>query len=61
MTSSAPYAFITPDGIWHAPGDVGWFGVSDEGPESLDRHIEEWQAFLNSPDDPYVSFVDCHI
>lgn len=61
MTSSAPYAYITPDGVWHAPGEIGWFAISDETPETLDRYMEEWLTFLNSQDDPYVRFVDCHI
>ena len=59
--SKAPYAYVTPDGVWHAPGDVGWFGVSDETAEAMNAHIDEWKAFLASAEDPYVSFVDCHI
>lgn len=59
---TVPYAFITPDGVWHAPGRVGWFAISDETAESSDAYWEEWASFINDPTtDPYVSFVDCHI
>lgn len=56
-----PYAFVTPDGIWHAPGVVGWFGSSDDTPESYCQYIEEWIQYVTSSEDPYVNFVDCHI
>ena len=56
-----PYAFITPDGVWHAPGTVGWFGVSDETAEDADKYAEEWEAYIKSDGNPYVSIVDCHI
>ena len=56
-----PYAFITPDGVWHAPGRVGWFASSDETAEDADRYAEEWEAYIRSDANPYVSLVDCHI
>ena len=56
-----PYAFITPDGVWHAPGRVGWFASSDETAEGHNKYIEEWDAWINSDANPYVSLVDCHI
>ena len=56
-----PYAFITPDGEWHSPGRVGWFGVSTENEESLEKYIKEWKKWIMLDDNPYVSFVDCHI
>lgn len=58
---TVPYAFITPDGVWHAPGQVGWFAISDETAESWNDYYDEWVAFINSEGDPYVSLVDCHI
>ena len=61
MGTVTPYAFVTPDGEWHAPGNMGWFACSDETAESTNEYIEEWYMFINSSDNPYVSFVDCHI
>ena len=58
---TVPYAFITPDGEWHAPGRVGWFACSDDTAESYNRYVEEWDNFLRSKGNPYVSLVDCHI
>lgn len=57
-----PYAFVTPDGVWHAPGEVGWFAVDDSTPESLDQYHDEWDKYIKDKSvNPYVSFVDCHI
>jgi len=56
-----PYAFITPDGEWHAPGEVGWFGASSDTAESMMSYIKEWVAFIESDANPFVNFVDCHI
>jgi len=56
-----PYAFITPDGEWHAPGTMGWFAISDETAESMDAYAKEWEDFIRNAPDCYVSIVDCHI
>lgn len=61
MHPMVPYAFITPDGEWHAPGRVGWFALSDETPESCDKYLAEWDDFILNAPDCYVSLVDCHI
>ena len=58
---TVPYAFITPDGVWHSPGRVGSFAISDETAEDWDRYVKEWDAWIASDEDPYVSLVDCHI
>lgn len=58
---TVPYAFVTPDGVWHAPGRVGWFAMSDETAESWDKYVEEWLDFIRNAPDCYVSLVDCHI
>lgn len=60
-SKTVPYAFITPDGKWHAPGRVGWFGMSDENAEDWNRYEKEWHAYLKTGDNPCVSIVDCHI
>jgi len=56
-----PYAFVTPDGAWHAPGNVGWFALDDSTQESMDNYVEAWSKYIHSDINPYVSFVDCHI
>ena len=61
MCRTVPYAFITPDGVWHAPGRVGWFASSDETAEDWNAFVKEWDRFIRSDSNPYVSLVDCHI
>lgn len=56
-----PVAFVTPDGVWHEAGRVGWFATCNDTPESWAKHIKEFKEFLAAPGDEYVSFVDCHI
>lgn len=56
-----PIAFVTPDGVWHSAGTVGWFAACDDTKESWESHIKEFKEFLAAPGDEYVSFVDCHI
>ena len=61
MRPTVPYAFITPDGVWHAPGRMGWFALSDETAETMDAYYQEWEEWINHGEDCYVSLVDCHI
>ena len=61
MTRVMPYAFITPDGVWHSAGRIFYFGLSNETAEDADRYAEEWDAWINSDANPYVNLVDCHI
>lgn len=61
MRPSVPYAFVTPDGKWHAPGRVGWFACSDETAESQDAYWDEWCNFIRNAPDCYVTILDCHI
>lgn len=57
-----PFAFITPDGVWHAPGNVMYFAEDDCTAESMNAYIDEWNAWIaDTEHNPYVSFVDCHI
>lgn len=59
--SDIPYAVITPDGVWHAQGEMGWFGCSDDNCTA-----EEWMNEFNdiiknsNPEDLIIS-IDCHI
>lgn len=63
MASFSTYAVITPDGEWHAPGEMGWFGCSSEGPdESKEWYAKYKERFIDSADpDLYLTIVDCHI
>jgi len=58
---TVPYAFITPDGVWHSPGRIGWFACSDETAEDWEKYVKEWDAWIASEANPYVNLVDCHI
>lgn len=61
IARTIPYAFITPDGVWHSAGRVGWFAMSNETAEDADRYAAEWEAYIRSDENPYVNLVDCHI
>ncbi len=63
-TIFSTYAVVTPDGIWHAPGRMSWWGISTETPEQR----REWQLgyyerFIKPALDKnlYLVIVDCHI
>lgn len=62
QASDAPWAFITPDGVWHEKGAMGWFACSDATKDSRQSFAKEWEAAIAAaaPDD-WVVLVDCHI
>ena len=58
------YAVLTPDGEWHEPGKMGWWGISS----ASDKEQEEWdKTFFDKYIEPYndddhiMVIVDCHI
>ena len=57
------YAVLTPDGVWHAPGEMGWFGISSE----TNNEYESWKknfkkTFIDTADQNWLMYiVDCHI
>lgn len=57
------YAVVTPDGEWHAPGEVGYFGVSSESEDEAREWYEKYEErFIKGADpDWYLTIVDCHI
>lgn len=63
MGDFCTYAALTPNGQWHAPGEMGWWGMSSE----TDDEYSEWKAkffekFIQSADQDWeLSVVDCHI
>lgn len=56
------YAVLDDKG-WHAPGEMGWFGCSDETDEAAKSWDDSFRARFVDTLDPedYVVIVDCHI
>ncbi|MDY7989850.1 hypothetical protein UY286_04985 [Paenibacillus polymyxa] len=63
MLCFSTYAVITPDGVWHAKGDMGWFGISSESPEKAKEFsMSYFDTFIrNANPEHYLVLVDCHI
>ena len=57
------YAVLTPDGVWHEKGEMGWFGISSETADesfNWDMHFKE--MFIDTADPEWIlTIVDCHI
>ena len=63
-TEFSTFAVVTPDGEWHEPGQMGWFGCSSETPEeSIAWHQDYFENFIKPAieNDWYITLVDCHI
>ena len=57
------YAVITPDGQWHAPGEMGWFGTSTDTPgEERVWEDEFFDTFIKPAITHgwHLTVVDCH-
>lgn len=56
------YALVTLDREWIAPGRMGWFGMSSDGPGERDGYRIAVNHYLEdlSPD-TFVVVLDCHI
>lgn len=57
------HAVVTPDGEWSEVGEMGWFGMSDEGADDTRKWVAEYKGrFIDPYMDGYeITFVDCHI
>jgi hypothetical protein len=56
------YALVTLDGQWLAPGQMGWFGMSSDGPgERQAYHVAANRYLDDLKDDHLVVLLDCHI
>lgn len=56
------FAVLTPDGEWHEPGEMGWFGISNTEPENEKEWRKNYHNFIMSQDpEHYITIVDCHI
>ena len=57
------YAVVTPDGVWHGKGKMGWWAMSSETAEEArdwEEHYKE--RFIDAFDeDMLLTIVDCHI
>ncbi len=58
------YAVITPNGVWHSPGEMGWFGLSSEKADEFAQWVDDyWDRFIQPAIDcdGIITIVDCHI
>jgi hypothetical protein len=56
------YAVIDGEGEWHAPGRMGWFGMSSEGDNDRDQFTKWFVKFwADLPDETWLAVVDMHI
>lgn len=62
QAGDAPWAFITPDGVWHEKGEMGWFAAHDANQDTRRTFNAAWEEAIaaTAPDD-WVVLVDCHI
>lgn len=56
-----PFALVTPDGLWHESGKMGWFGCSSDNmdPDAWEKQVKEvYEKYRHG----HVAYgVDCHI
>jgi hypothetical protein len=56
------YALVTLDREWMAPGRMGWWGMSSDGPGEKHAYKVEANRYLDSlPDNAVIVQLDCHI
>lgn len=57
------FAVVLPDGSWHEPGQMGWFGYSSETDEEAIEWEENYmERFILGADPNWtMTVVDCHI
>jgi hypothetical protein len=53
-----PYTIITPDGKWHARGEMGWFGMSSHDKDDWEDVVKEIYELYS---ENIAVGVDCHI
>ena len=56
-----PFAFITPNGIWHERGKMGWWAIVTNEKEQDNWEEEFKKAIEKFDNDVLVTLVDCHI
>lgn len=62
-THFTTYAVVTPDGEWHAPGEMGWFSSSETGQEETEWELAYHERFIEPAmkNGWHITLVDCHI
>ena len=56
------YALVKADGTWVSPGDMGWFGMSSDTPESYAAYRREVNEYITAlPANAWLVALDCHI
>ena len=63
MGSFSTWAVLTPDGKWHEPGQMGWFGCSSASEEDEKKFFKEYPKFIEEAvkNNWCLTVVDCHI
>lgn len=63
VSSSVPFAYITADGEWRAPGHMGWFGCDDVTYTALTEYVKGYREYLKTAAEQglTVSVMDLHI
>lgn len=62
LYSFSTYAVLDGDG-WHAPGEMGWFGMSSDNADESQQFKKDYRKnFIDSKDpESVIAIVDCHI
>lgn len=56
------YALVTPDGVWHQKGSMGWWGMSSGDVSKKTWHAKVRKALKPYADAQHVAIlIDCHI
>ena len=58
------WAVVTPDGTWHEPGAVGWFGTDTATADTRRQWADKFHEKFVEPydlDETHVFMLDCHI
>lgn len=60
-SKNVPFAYVTPNGIWHEKATMHWFAITSDEKDN-DTWEREFKQFIESlGDDIIVTAVDCHI
>jgi len=55
------YAILTPDGVWHEPGKMGWFSSLGTYEDEVDFETNAYDRYVKPYEDYNIALVDCHI
>lgn len=57
-----PYAMVSKEHGWIAPGKMGWFGMSTDNTHDREKFDAEFVKIMKSfPTETQIAMVDCHI